>query len=363
MTKNRYTFLIFIIPIILLGFLNYGFMRLANQEASTFESRVRFLAIAQGQDDRIDALPEIYIEGEINDIILKEFEETVARHDLYSGKVVFNSTGGNLDDAIKLGYLIRSKGFSTAVGKYTQTWDEPGAAGCYSACTVAFLGGKYRYFTPPSEFGVHQYRSVGIRNDINNRLESDAQRFSGEFLEYIQEMGIETDFYKETVFQEHDDVELLSLDELVKMNVVNNGAFPAEWKIVMDGSTPVLLGEQKRIGQDGSTTIRCNQGPGIIFRSNRKALGEKDKNALKFSLYTDEQEISIDGMVQSEVVTGLESHLLATFKPNTNSLLAILGSDTFGLIYEDADGTRFIHNIDITKDRSQISEFIRNCHV
>lgn len=311
----------------------------------------------------MDALPEIYVEGDINHIILDEFEETVSRHGLHNAKVVFNSNGGNLDDAIRLGYLIRRHGFSTAVGEYTQTWNEPSAAGCYSACTVAFLGGKYRYFSPPSEFGVHQYRSVGIRNDFGNRLESDAQRFSGEFLEYIQKMGIETDFYKETVFQEHEDVELLSLDELVKMNVVNNGAYPAEWKLSMDGSTPVLVGEQKRIGQNGSTTIRCNQGPEIIFRSNRKALGKKDSNGLKFSLYVDGNESPINSNIQSTVVIDPDRFLLATFKPDTDALLTIFGADSFGLITEDTDGNRFLQNINITKNRSQISEFIRNCQM
>lgn len=363
MNNKLQTLLIFIVPVTIIGLINHEFMKRVDLEKSTFDTRVRYLDITSGEESRIDALPEIYIEGEINETTLEEFKSTVSRHHLTDAKVVFNSQGGNLDIAIELGYLIRRNGFSTSVGEYTQTWDDSGPAGCYSACTVAFLGGVYRYFSPPSEFGVHQYRSVGIDNDYSHRMESAAQRFSGEFLEYIKDMGIATDFYQKTVFQDHEDIELLSMEELTEMNVVNNGAYPAEWTLTMNKSVAELIGKQKRIGQDGTTTIRCDKGIDILFKSNRRSISPRDADSLKFSLYSDGGELPINDLVQSKVVSGPDSHLLVSFRPDSDSLLAIFGSESFGLIYEDANGERFLQNIDISKNRVQLSEFIRNCQI
>ena len=353
--------LIFTIPPILVASLSYLFIKQTEDASSPLDSRVRYLDIASGQKNRIDALPEMYLEGEINETLINDFNETVARHKLTEAKVVFNSNGGNLDDAIKLGYLIRSHGFSTAVGEYNQNWNEFESAGCYSSCTVAFLGGVYRYFNSESEFGVHQYRSAGLHNYFDNSVESSAQRFSGEFLEYILKMGVDSSFYQATVFQNHDGIYLLSLDDLLAMNVVNNGAYPAEWKLSMQGAIPALTGIQKRIGQDGTATLRCNQGIEIIFKSNRKLLRAKDADSMRYSLYTDTDEFSIDDKIQSTVIDGPDRHLLVSFKPESSLLLAIIGADSFGLIYEDSDGNRFLQNIDITSHRTKISAFIRNC--
>lgn len=361
MTTFLRTTLIFTIPAVLLGLINWLFLSLLGQESSLFDTRVRYLDIPSEHEGRIDALPEIYIEGDINEQTLKEFKETVARHQLSDAKVIFNSSGGYLDEAIDLGYLIRHLGFSTSVGTYTQDWDKSKTAGCFSACTIAFLGGKYRYFSPPSEFGVHQYRSVGIHNDYQNSSESYAQAFSGKHLKYIKDMGVDTEFYEKSVAQGHDDIELLSLDELIQMRVVNDGALPPEWELSVVDSKPVLTGRQDRIGQDGSTSIQCMDGVRIVFQSNKKGLTQADVKDMKFSLYVDYDEIDIQGKVAASLSESQSSPLHVHFRPDAGLLMTILASDSFGLIYEDAQGSRFLQNIDIKKHRGMIGRFIRGC--
>lgn len=73
--------------------------------------------------------------------------------------VVLNSPGGNLQEGIKLGlffYHARITTFVLGFGGY-----------CYSACSVAFLGGRDRATGKPSRFkmtggnlGFHQFRVV-----------------------------------------------------------------------------------------------------------------------------------------------------------------------------------------------------------
>jgi hypothetical protein len=56
--------------------------------------------------------------------------------------VLFNSTGGDPDAAVQLGRLIRQHGLHTAYG-----WSGVGrgtVGSCWSACTIAFLGGVRR---------------------------------------------------------------------------------------------------------------------------------------------------------------------------------------------------------------------------
>lgn len=361
MTSKLKTALIFVLPVVFLGLLNWLFLSLVDPEPSIFDTRVRYLDVPSNEKDRIDALPEIYIEGRISEQTVKEFKDTVSRHGLSDAKVVFDSGGGSLDDAIELGYLIRDLGFSTSVGGYTQDWDKSKPAVCFSACTAAFLGGKYRYFKLPSEFGVHQYRSVGIYNDYQQSLESAVQAYSGKHLRYIKDMDVDTEFYEKTVAQSNDDIELLSLDELIQMRIVNDGALPPEWELSVVDSKPVLMGRQDRIGQDGSTSIQCMNGVRIDFQSNKKGLTQADLKDMKFSLYVDVDEIDIQDKVNASLSAGQSSPLHIHFRPDSSLLMAILASDSFGLIYEDAQGSRFLQNIDIRKHRGVIGRFIRGC--
>lgn len=58
------------------------------------------------------------------------------------------SGGGNLDQGVKVGELLR---------KYNQFVRVPSGATCVSACTVAFLGGRVRDIDPDATYKVHAY--------------------------------------------------------------------------------------------------------------------------------------------------------------------------------------------------------------
>jgi hypothetical protein len=326
------------------------------------DSRIRYLAVPSDRKHDLAALDEIYVEGDISKDSLKAFRETIDRHNLKHAKVIFNSEGGNLEDAIELGYLIRDLGFSTDVGEYTGTWDDSYTAACFSACTAAFIGGKFRYFHPESQFGVHRYKTTGTPYTYGTEeAEADAQQFSGYILDYITGMGIDPQFYEITVAQDHEDIEYLGNEELIKLKVVNNGAQDPVWEMGMDASGGVLNGRQERPGQDGTVSLRCADGLRVEFTDKRRQHDAAKPGKLRFRLLADGREMDVTPQIGPASTAEAKAPLKAVFRPTDEQLLAMLGSDTIGLAYRGTDAMESTYRIGIDKDRGRISDFIRFC--
>jgi hypothetical protein len=66
-----------------------------------------------------------------------------ANHPQY---VLFNSNGGSIGDAIKIGRFIRSQKINTVANENA----------CASACFLAFIGGEQRFAFGNANIGVHQ---------------------------------------------------------------------------------------------------------------------------------------------------------------------------------------------------------------
>jgi hypothetical protein len=61
--------------------------------------------------------------------------------------VFFHSLGGWVPDAVNMARLIHERGYNTAVGNHQF---------CYSACAIAWLGGKQRFLGIPAAVGFHR---------------------------------------------------------------------------------------------------------------------------------------------------------------------------------------------------------------
>jgi ATP-dependent protease ClpP protease subunit len=80
---------------------------------------------------------------------------------LNNATVVLKSNGGKLLPAIKIGELIKTKGYATYVQEY-----------CASACTLIWLAGQQRYMTPTALIGLHAAYDAGsgMVNGMANAL-------------------------------------------------------------------------------------------------------------------------------------------------------------------------------------------------
>jgi hypothetical protein len=341
---------------------HYVYYGQATPESETSTPRVRFLDIPIEHKYDSDALAEIYIEGDIDAEIIDEFNETIKRHSLKHARVLFSSNGGNIDTGIELGWNIRNLGFTTDVGSYSGTWNDSYAAGCFSACTMAYLGGQYRFFHPKSEFGVHQYKSehaMGLYTFAD--IEVYAQAFSGYMLDFVTEMGVDPEFYEMTVAQDNADIEYIGYEDLIRLKVVNNGAQDPEWETSIVESRPVLRGSQKRLGQSGELIIKCEKGPVIKFINDRKKYTLDNAPRSLFELIIDKQIVDVTKQISSEDIAVRDAQLIVHFRPTPAQRISMLGSEDFGIRFIDQNKTRFTQTISLKGHRKMFADYINWC--
>ncbi|MGA2055933.1 MAG: hypothetical protein ABSG88_11530 [Bradyrhizobium sp.] len=132
------------------------------------------------------ARPALAISGTIGAASAVWLRERLDEAHLAAGDVVLlSSPGGNLDQALIMGEIIRLRGLATAVGtadasgRITQSY-------CASACVLVYAGGMPRYGIEGSTLGVHRFTtSLTGRDPIG-----DAQRITGTVLRYMTKMGV-----------------------------------------------------------------------------------------------------------------------------------------------------------------------------
>jgi hypothetical protein len=129
--------------------------------------------------------------------------------------VLLSSPGGNLEQALIMGEIIRARGLATAVG----TADAAGKVEhsyCASACVLVYAGGAPRYGIEGSALGVHRFvnRAPG-RDPV-----ADTQRTAGAVLNYMTKMGVSPSVIE--AMSATRDVRWLEPAEAVQMHLITD---------------------------------------------------------------------------------------------------------------------------------------------
>ncbi len=132
------------------------------------------LILAQGQ-----------IERQSSDL-LAQFASELPR----GTTVVFQSMGGDLLGGLRLGQLIRARGFNTYLparleGSESTLKDTKWQGKCISSCAYSFLGGLERKVQSGGQYGVHQFR--GLDNGLDP---VQTQKISAILGKYMDAMGV-----------------------------------------------------------------------------------------------------------------------------------------------------------------------------
>jgi len=126
------------------------------------------------------------ISGEIGPAAASWLRDRIDEAHLVKGDVVLlSSPGGNLQQAMTMGEVIRAHGLATAVGAA----DPAGgvrSAHCASACVMAYAGGSPRFGVENSALGVHRFTTTEPMSDPV----AQAQRLTGSILGYMMRMGV-----------------------------------------------------------------------------------------------------------------------------------------------------------------------------
>jgi hypothetical protein len=129
--------------------------------------------------------------------------------------VLLSSPGGNLDQAIIMGEIIRSRGLATAVG-VADASGQIKRSFCASACVLVYAGGKPRYGIEGSVLGVHRFvASLPGRDPV-----AETQRTAGMVLSYLTRMGVSSSVVE--AMSETRDVRWLGSREASAMNLVTD---------------------------------------------------------------------------------------------------------------------------------------------
>jgi hypothetical protein len=129
--------------------------------------------------------------------------------------ILLSSPGGNLDQALIMGEIIRSRSLATAVG-VTDASGRVTRSFCASACVLVYAGGKPRYGIEGSALGVHRFVATMPGRDPV----AEAQRTTGMVLSYMTRMGISSSVVE--AMSETRDVRWLGSREASAMNLITD---------------------------------------------------------------------------------------------------------------------------------------------
>lgn len=129
--------------------------------------------------------------------------------------VVLSSPGGDVDQAIIMGEIIRARQLVTAVGTVDATGRiQP--AYCASACVLVFAGGSTRVLVAGARLGVHRFTSSG---PADNAV-ANTQRTTGRILGYLARMGVDRSLVE--LMSASSDIHWLSAGEAAATKLVTD---------------------------------------------------------------------------------------------------------------------------------------------
>jgi hypothetical protein len=146
-------------------------------------SSLATIASLDGSGRRV---PALVVRGRIGPAAASWFRDRVDEAHLKPGDaVLLSSPGGDLDQAIIIGEIIRSHGLDTAVGTIGGA-GEVAPSYCASACVLVYAGGRSRFGVAGSKLGVHRFVTTRPVDDPV----ADTQRTTGALLTYFTRMGV-----------------------------------------------------------------------------------------------------------------------------------------------------------------------------
>lgn len=201
----------------------------------------------------------IFADGPIDREAPRRFKALIDKNNVPAHSIIYlNSPGGNLLAGMEIGRLIRKSRYFTQVnqrGSLDPTSDRKSHRAvpsiCLSACTLTYLGGVFRWLDPKSVYGVHR-----IAGNIDFGPDA-AQVASSIVVQYIREMGADTDLFDEMTKVGKEEINVLSLRRLAALGVVNNGFERARWTIESGGDFVYLKGERNTLHGMNKFMLMC----------------------------------------------------------------------------------------------------------
>jgi hypothetical protein len=270
----------------------------------------------------------------------KRFLETAAPPAIST--IYLNSTGGNVEAAIGIGRQIREVGYSTSIGSYhlyTAYPDIPMfernlvAGKCYSAATLIYLGGRLRYFSDSSEFGVHQF---SYKNPTPENF-SLSQALSAKIAKFVGDMGISLEFLEVSSSTPSNELSIVNVDHLRELGVVTGGETRVKWSVQARSHMIYVRGERDSIYGYHKVMLAYINGVGLHFWAVIDAQGREDEltsfELVEIVVNGEDLKIDVSNRCLRSAF-GACVHILVRLTKDEAQLLAF--SDSFGVHVRDS---------------------------
>ncbi len=159
----------------------------------------------------------LVVSGTIGPAAASWFREKLDEAHLAAGDtVLLSSPGGDLNQAVIMGEIIRSRGLVTAVGVADGS-GHIGPSYCASACVLVYAGGKTRLGIDGSVLGVHRFVTSGTSAPGRDPV-SETQQITAMILGYMTKMGVSSAVVQ--AMSETREIRWLGAREASAMNLV-----------------------------------------------------------------------------------------------------------------------------------------------
>ena len=193
--------------------------------AMGFEMQERCIDVAQPRCQQA-----VLAQGQIDSQTVEQFK--AFSKNLPRGTwIALTSPGGLLGGGLKLGEIIRERGFNTTIG-----YSDFSPNSCLSSCAYAFMGGNIRYLPAGAKYGLHQFR--GTENELGA---STTQKLSAIIANYADVMGVDRRVIDIAQLTAADRVSILtpSQAKLYKIDNVGQSTYP-RWRIEASANGQLL---------------------------------------------------------------------------------------------------------------------------
>jgi hypothetical protein len=304
----------------------------------------------------------IYLDGEFKSGDGNRFEQFLKKNNVpeYS-TVVINSPGGSLLEGIKLGKIIREYNLNTDIG--IKKIGENGSRGyengiCFSACGLAFLGGKFRYMRTGARYGVHRfYASSTSPKDLEI-----AQIISAAIVTYVKEMGVDSDLFNIMTSAGPSEMAELKIDKLTSLRIVNNGFEKEKWTIESTNGMLYLKGERDTAFGINKFIFACGSDIGSLMHIIFDPQGRQNEimSMQSHSLVIDGKNHKIK-FAERRIQNGWFN---GSYKLDINFIRMISRSKTVGLILRHSDDSSIFFGFDsmsFVDGKAKYLGLLKNC--
>ena len=239
----------------------------------------------------------IYATGEIDADAADRLRVYLEKNKIPEKSILaLHSPGGSLLGGMELGRVVRSAGLFTYVGQESSDPDDllkPGE--CYSACALAFLGGKYRWIRDASIYGVHRF-SFSAQSSADVEL---TQVLSASIVQYIRAMGSDPSLFSAMTAASSNSIKILSQNELKKWKVVNNGYDSTAWTIETADDVLYLKGTRYTWRGVNKFILVCGSNKPMFLYAIFDPEGREDEilKMKSYSLFINDTAIPLSGHV------------------------------------------------------------------